>query len=361
MAPKVNKKKGNQQPQPKAKPRAKPPAVPRPVSTSSAFAYLNPEFHRRSPASAISLGKFTTINSRTSMSGNTSTTLYDFICVQWTPSGLASWGWSYDGASAVGQFIGRRYLSYLDPGVSAVSPVSIKPLRSAVSIRNFTQDTNVSGVVKVLIISDPIEWGFITNQADVVPSLAVCSSIFAMMNTHPSVRSFTGKELQKTHLFVQGPASYVGYNQYLNFNQNASTDAANGASIQTALIAGADAAAMQTVIFMIPPSNVAESYEFTVHRQDGCRYVANQLLASTAECQDHASVEFLHRTHTVVSEVQSDRPTAAHEALRAFIKSGGSTAGSMLTTAAISAAGKVVGAATRSYRGKNWRGPSSMG
>jgi len=348
-------------------PRAQKKRVER-ITLQASMRYLNPEFHRIPPASAISLGKFTTVNSRVAMSGNTSTTLWDFVCVQWTPSALASFGWSHDGASAVGQFMGRRYLPYLDGGVSAPAPLSIKPLRSSFSIRNFTQDNNVSGVCKILILSDPVEWGFITNQADLVPSLVVAQSILAMMNTHPSVRAFTGRELSKTHTFVQGPSSNIGYNQYLNFNLNSSTDVSTWGSVQTALIAGADANAMQTAVIMFPPSNVAENYEVTVHRQDGCRYPANLLLASTAEPQAIAESTFIHKMHTTTTNMQADRPTAMHEAAREALVSGARTAGSNMAAAAINAAGVVastlVGQVIRARRGRNgsrYSGPKSMG
>lgn len=262
--------------------------------------FMDPVGHPSPPPSATSLGHSTTVNSVVRYTLGSSTSDRSFHVFQWTPSGLSAMVYRWNGTTVTLPTTSRQIVTYLDDTVNS-DAISIKPARMSVRLRNYTVFTSTAGQIRVLGVPDPLDWEFQTALTDLAPSSLLATSIASMIDGHKDTRTLTAHDFASTKSFVLAPASAVGYNKWYNFNKVGSGDSTTWTNSQAALINGSEAAAFYTLIVCIDASSTANSYGFTIHRQDLCRYPANHMLSSFARPQPKASADALHSIHTVAA------------------------------------------------------------
>lgn len=283
--------------------RTRAPAVRRAsINPLTSLKYLDPLGHPEPPLSATSLGHATTINSVVRYTQGTSTTLRTVHILQWNPSGVAVLKYLWDGttATAFAGGVTRVFLPYFDPALNIV-PTSIRPARMAIRVRNYTIFTSMVGQVKILSIPEGLEWEFQIGATDLLPSNTMAAEVESMVNGHKDTRTITASDLHTTKSFVVPPASAVGYNQWYPFSQAAPANTTPWALTQTALADGAESNAFYTTIVFFDASSSVNSYGFTVHRQDQCRYPANTIMSSHAKAQPVGSADVIHAVHTAAA------------------------------------------------------------
>lgn len=251
--------------------------------------YLDPEGKNEPPASTTSLGNFTTLNNVLRTSIGTAGTSYDvYLAVQWTPSSLRaiSWAWITGGPSIpVTTFRLGSFISSI--------PVTSKPLRMSVAVRNSTIFTSTQGTVRVLCMPQSIDWSAAFATSNTLTD-AFCNSIDSMIESNNKTNTFTAHELHKGKKWIFAPVSAVGYNNWY--------EQAEGASTQNTLVSGSIGDALTTFIMKMPYVANQNIYDVTIRSQDGARYPANSPLASTARSAQQARPGVMENIHHVASE-----------------------------------------------------------
>jgi len=261
------------------------------VNTSSnpSKRYLDPEGKNEPPASTTSLGNFTTLNNVLRTSIGTAGTSYDvYLAVQWSPSSLRaiSWAWLSGGPSIpITTFRLGSFISSI--------PVTSKPLRMSVAVRNSTIFTSTQGTVRVLCMPQSVDWSSAFATSNTLTD-AFCNSIDSMIESNNKTNTFTAHELHKGKKWIFAPVSSVGYNNWYEQNE--------GASTQNALVSGSTGDALTTFIMKMPYVANQNVYDITIRSQDGARYPANSPLASTARSSQQAKPGIMENIHHVASE-----------------------------------------------------------
>jgi hypothetical protein len=231
-----------------------------------------------------------------------STTLHTFLAFQWTPSGLSALCWTYGtgNTTAVPSGGARKIVPLLD-NLLNTTPNSIRPLRMAIRMRNYSVFTSTAGQVKVLGIPGPIEWSFKTTGTDLLPSDTLGGEVEAMINGHPNTRTFTATDFLHSKSFVLSPSSHGGYHEWGEFIPLLSSTPWPGS--QDALTQGADRCPMYTLLVMLVfTPTTANNYSFTIHRQDACRYPANSVQATFARIQPTGEPALIHDLHQIAGQ-----------------------------------------------------------
>lgn len=269
------------------------------------LAFLDAALHDQPPPSATSLGLFTTLNSVTRYAIPTISTGRTVFVFQWTPSGIRSMVFTIvagvSGVPSTG--VSREFQPFLDPGASATVPISMRPLRYSVRLRNYTVFTSLEGSVRVLRVNDPMDWTFKTSSTDLLPSDALSVSIQNLIVGHPHTKTYTARELADEHVFVMTPASHVGYNDWAACSTSvSSSETTPWAASQAALTSGADQNSLCTMFISCEATVAAQNYSFTVNCQDACRYPAVHVLSSLATHQPVGDAKTLHTVHAIAND-----------------------------------------------------------
>lgn len=324
-----NMAKANSQPYKPRNRNRKPRDLVARLTAPQALAYLDPKDKTDPPHSSTTLGNFVTLNSvsRATLTTNTSMDLY-VIC-QWTATDM-SFFFVNDGSPwAVGV--------YKCPMLTAQSPISIRPLRCSINVRNTTQAINAAGLVRVMNMPQSYDWSaaFATSSTLLAATVA---DIKGLVEGSPMTHTATAQELTTGRTWIQYPVSTIGYNTWQEYLSNAQT------GTQNSLVTSSRQETMSTIIMQFPatPSGT-NTLEFTVRRQDAVRYAANSAISSTARApplSNPMSTEVLIRAASTLAPapVEGMTTTAAYNRARQILE-GGATALSV-----VSAIGRTVAA-----------------
>ncbi len=258
-------------------------------SGNTAKRYMDPEGKSDPPASNSSLGNFTTLNtivrSQVLSSGTVDYGVYAVI--QWTPSSARMLNWSW--ISGTTPTVNVTRLANLITSI----PVTSKPLRLSVALRNVTVFTGVEGSVRCLCMPQSIDWSSAFATATTLTD-AFSSSIDSMIESNNKTNTFTAAELQHGKKWIFAPISNVGYNNWY--------EQLEGASTQNTFINGSIGDAMTTMIIKIPYVANRNTYDLTIRSQDGARYPANSPLANTAKSAPQTQPGVMESIHHIASE-----------------------------------------------------------
>ena len=322
------------------------------LSARAARDFLDPALHMEAPPSATSLGNSTTVNSVLRFQVGTSTTLYCMMVYAWTPGALRIFKWVFNSSTnAVTDFSdgNRKYLAFLDPASNTL-PLSIRPLRMGLKMRNQTVFTSISGTVQTLLVQDPLDWlgttggvaNIDTTGADLQPSDNYAKAIFDLVQGSPHTRTYTAMDFSSTKTFVVPPASAVGYNDWQGTDvRTASTEATPWPGAISALNVGANTNAMGTLLMIFSPSTASNLYQITCNCQDACRYSPVAIHAAFAKSQPRGDATTIHALHQIANHT----PSVPTEFMGSsdYVNSAVSQVGQSLGVAAVAAAASYAG------------------
>lgn len=258
------------------------------ANINNAKRYMDPEGKVEPPASTSSLGNFTTVNSVLRQllvtSSTPGTDLY--VCVQWGPSSARLYYW---GGITGTPGIGSVSLGNLATNV----PVTSKPLRLSVAVRNTTVFTGTEGSVRVLCMPQSLDW----TSAFATPTTLTatfCASVDSMIEANNKTQTYTAAELHHGKKWIFAPVSNVGYNDWYEQNE--------GGSLQNVLVSGSKGDAFTTFLAKMPYVANRNTYDFTVRSQDGARYAANTALANTAKSAQRSQPGMIEHIHSIASD-----------------------------------------------------------
>lgn len=263
---------------------------------AGARAYWDAIGHRIPPNIATTFGNFTCVNSLSRFSYTTNVNAYTQFIFCVTPSAIRTFAWASATLSPGG---GVGWVVWQQQQLSANNtvPLDIRPLRQSVRMRNTTQNLNIAGAVTTVLVPQSLVATYIASNS---MNAATISSFWGFANNNPSSKTFSGKELTKSHTFVQPPSSFVAYNSYLDWIPVSAppTSDSGGALAATDFnslflpntLPTYPITASKGVLGDIPsnyflmvnlePNGLAQTYEFEVFAQDGIRYPANSMAAA---------------------------------------------------------------------------------
>lgn len=291
---------------PQRRPQAQVARIPRTLSTKACIDMWDACGKTSAPPSATALGNFTTINGQTK---NQFTVGDEPVCVllSWTPSGTK--GVIY---STTGDTPGLvKWIT--TPQMGKVNN-SAKPLRLSSYILNGNKWPE--GTIDVLGLPEQFDWpdAFVspTPAGGATLTSNFITEVEALLDSHSKSLTYKATTFNSKRRFVMGPASYLGYQGYVNSSRSHT-------SPENALIDGANAFAMTTLIIRFNPvpgtstDPNTQYYTMKTYSQDGCRYPATEALANMAKPQPPvppAQHQLHHEMGSLVSQVAS----SAHEA-----------------------------------------------
>lgn len=179
--------------------------------------------------------------------------------------------------------------------LSGASPLSVRPLRLSLRLRNVTQSQHVAGSVRALCLSEPLAWEFDAANSDVLTSV-MHTKLRAMVESHPKTKSYTAADFMTTREFVMPPASQTQMKSWHDYDPMMLIGAMANATqeeLNANLISSMKIAPMHTLIleFTITPTGATNTYEYTVFSQDAARFSADSLYASLQKQPAIASEE----------------------------------------------------------------------
>lgn len=277
-----------------------------------------------------------------------------WMIVRWDASNLAAMSWvAAPGASQTGAVTAHTF-----PVYNSTPPLSARPLRMSVRITNTTQQLNRAGVVYAASIDSPLDLRNVSAASSV-------SNVVFDSDTNVSLQSLVTAGIDTAEIsqdrlaagitYVLPPASYERYNRYHDFiTPFPGTDVAMAFGDYAVGVAGvpredvlsypvvvssslysdedhsiSEIPSMRTLLLMFEGTpNAANEYLVEIHRQDGCRYVANSLGHSfsrpcpTATVQQENSV--LQSIRALSSSAHEFSLTQALDTASAVVASGAS-------------------------------------
>ena len=156
-------------------------------------------------------------------------------------------------------------------------PVSLRPLRMSVRIRNTTVGQDVGGSVRVLQADD---WP-LTELANGLIPFSIGNNVRDRwqnyVDTHPLSHTYSAAELRTTHKFIIKPGQEVPFRQYHTFQQGMQTNQTGNKEfgVTNAMFIFARTMEPMTGLVMYLPSvggGSENTYEVTVHYQDAAQY-----------------------------------------------------------------------------------------
>lgn len=269
--------------------------VKKPAHTpASSISYMSPWNKVSPPLNDNSLGNFLTVNLVSKYSLTTSTTKSIIVWINSSARGVYQGGaWDQDGLNLSPSNID---LSPAFKFSTSDIPLSYRPLRSGVRIRNITSNQNVGGLVRVLQQSSPVvvAWAGGGNTD-------IFNTIFddwrAAIQSSPKTVEYTGHSfVEGTNEFVISPATMAAYNSY---GPLAFVFAVGTATYKTQMEAQETDMAMNNLLLEFPATDVANVYSITVMHQVALRYPTNTLLSDLS--RPHvlpANSDTIKKTHS---------------------------------------------------------------
>ena len=155
-------------------------------------------------------------------------------------------------------------------------PVSLRPLRMSVRIRNTTVGHDVGGSVRVLQADD---WPLTELENNVNPygiSTECKNRWQSYVDTHPMTHTYSAAELRTTHKFIIKPGQEIPFKQYHTFKQgmqaNNNDNKEFGVSGEMFIFARTQEPMTALVMYMPEVPDSQNTYEITVHYQDAAQY-----------------------------------------------------------------------------------------
>jgi len=257
------------------------------------------------PPSATALGNFTTINGQTKNQfkvGNAPV----YALLSWTPSGTKGVIYTATGTTPA-------VVDWIFTPQMTTTNYSAKPLRLSSYILNGNKWPE--GIVDVLGLPEQFPWtdAFVSPTPPAGPTLTsvFVNGVATLVDSHAKSLSYKASVFNSRKRFVMGPASYIGYQGYLNSDRS-------HANPEDALIDGASAFAMTTLIIRFNPvpgtstDPNTQYYTMKTYSQDGCRYPATVALASMARPQPPVPPS-QHQLHHEMGSLVSQIASTAHD------------------------------------------------
>lgn len=310
-------------------------------------AYWNASSHKIAPALSTTFGNFTTVNSVTRFTFTASANQYTQFQFCHNRSALRAFALYRPDLTSAPTYVGWQQ-HQLNSNTNTI-PLDIRPLRMTVKIRNTTQNLNIAGSIRVVILPQSLATTFGGASA---PTVATWSAFWDLVQDSPHSKVYSGKELQKSHTMVMPPSSYLAYNAYEEFLPlSASSDNANPIALAdfqaligtpgvtpvfpvtpTAFWPFAQVPSMNIMLLNMEPNPLAQTFDIEVYCQDAVRYPANSLAASMAKPAPPQTLQervIQHLSNSAASEFSA--PSEVADAAAAFVQShfGGNDYGSV--------------------------------
>lgn len=156
-------------------------------------------------------------------------------------------------------------------------PVSLRPLRQSVRIRNTTVGADVGGSVRVLLAEDWPLTELVSGANPFVISGDTRDKWQAYVDSHPMSHTYSASELRSTHKFILKPGQEIPFRQYHIFKQGMQTNANDnkefGVANEMFIFARTQEPMTALVMYMPQVNSLTENtYEVTVHYQDAAQY-----------------------------------------------------------------------------------------
>jgi len=267
------------------------------LNPATAAAFWNASAHYKAPPLNTTYGNFTTVNSisRFTVTVPANTFMQFIHC--YSSSCIRTFMYNFPSLGAPDTPIFRVWAQQQLNSANTV-PLDVRPLRLSVKMRNTTQNLNIAGSVKSVLVPQSLLITFNAANGLSTPSV---NSLWNLVAANPHAVAKTGVEMTKGHTFVMPPASYIAYNSYSDWVP-VSANADNGNNLTTADFnallglgvspvypytpsSGWPMSEIPSNHFMLTnfdPNPLAQTYEMEVYSQDGVRYPANTLAASVA-------------------------------------------------------------------------------
>lgn len=169
------------------------------------------------------------------------------------------------------------------PQLAQADPLTIRPSRLSISIRNVTEAQSVAGVVRVLSTPSHVPIVFNGPGAPTVLNPSVGIELMTTMESSPFACSYGAHEFLRTREIVSPPASIQGFKSYSDFIKYDETDdTTRHASNQAFVLANAAATNNQIIIEFNPVASV-QNFDISLHRSDCTRYPLTSVLAQLAQ------------------------------------------------------------------------------
>lgn len=311
--PKAQKQKAKTK-KPAGKPRAAGPKSSRDATAKGASWYLNPFVQETAPASATSIGPFSLVKSVNRFALSTSTVNDTWVVMLHTTGGVKAF--SFVCAPAAGSTSGNLTVYTAPQLVSSGfnDSSSIRPLRSALKIRNSTVFTSLAGEVQIYKIANHYDWsGELTLSAgNVAITAAMMDQLKVTMDSSMRTRSVTGARLVQQHIVIAAPASHQGYNEWLDAADQFSTASYNppgvGAwiagditTLTNMINDGGTHDPMEAVIVRMKVAATVQNYGFTLAWHDAVRMPEGSYGMSNAVHQPKGNQTAINAVHEAVS------------------------------------------------------------
>lgn len=185
------------------------------------------------------------------------------------PSGSTAhrlFGWKADGT-----FVTQGYLNAIYGGTM---PTQIRALRAGLRLRNFTKADNVEGLVKVAMLSTPleIEWSSASDNSMTVTS-GFITELSNIVTNNQDVRTYSASSLCGGKEWIFPAATRIGMMSYKKYIFPATT-----ADTKAALVADDLAMSLCTMLIKIEDVTVEQNYSLSYLEQTACRFPGQTLL-----------------------------------------------------------------------------------
>jgi len=292
-------------------------------------AFWNPMLFKSPPPLRTSFGNYTPVNLVERWSQTYSAQTESFMWIPWLPSDLCALQWTLPS----GLPVHRRWNIYDDS-----PPTSVRPLRFCFTVETLTPSAQVGGEIKVYSIDQGIVADYTLGPYEASGSGSGFTNPYwakTLIESNPDTECFSGHALTKEHVFVSAPASYPGYNQYYDFmslqpgtdgdpvqsgdmwreivNPSEGVPYPFGLTNPTGVVRTGtsstgslgDVPPLRGFLVQISPGANAQTYRFSVYRQDGARYPVSTLghtfSQSTKKMSASGEDRVLEMTRTISS------------------------------------------------------------
>jgi len=200
-----------------------------------------------------------------------------FFLFSWMPGAQKFFGWHgnrdtiFPRASCFGPYNAKPE--------DGNQPVSLRPLRMAIRLRNISAAAGVAGTVRTLLAEDTPSIDLTEEAQDtgtftkIKVTEATKNRWYSFVSTAHASHTFSASELRMTHRWVLKPGQEIPFRSYHDFiNPNHLDENHADHSIAEQMLAfGRKQEPLTALVFFIPgtPNN---QYELTVHFQDAAQY-----------------------------------------------------------------------------------------
>ena len=167
--------------------------------------------------------------------------------------------------------------------LATAAPVSTRPMRLSVSIRNITKADSVQGCIRCISTPQHFKLAFQEDSQSAYLTTANLNSLKALMSGAPEVRSVSAQSLCIGGAIHAPPASQTTFKTFKEFIQyDASSAAARHTSNSIFNRANVDMVSNMIIIELVH-QDLANQYDIAVHRQVAARFPHDNILSNLAQ------------------------------------------------------------------------------